>query len=452
LIADSTYLIIEKLNFHGGVSGAINIAGMYTHHVAIRYSSIKNREFVSNTSGIGMQTDFGGAMHDFVVYKNKFEALGDWTAIDPSGQTDFHGINPNLWDRDSTTSLYNIWILENTCLNLMGDCIHTNAGNWPNSWDYLHHVYIGKNVCGPGRQVGIGTKQASDVIVSQNITYGDRVNGTGFGGITSTHPKKNYWVIFNRIYGSNYGFRQADTNDPSHAGDPIEGEQIYLVGNIIYDIRPEIDDYEPGDDWEGGVGIALWHGRLNRYIVDNTIYDTYTALTANYAGGVEMSGNIIAEIDNNQYQYLTEVLHPARHELTAFDYNLYYDADNIRFRGYYPGVFEFSYSLEEWKTAVATRTFTDKMLETEGHCYYCKVGDPMFLDPENGDFRLKAGSPAIGANQKHPVYDRFKELYGLDIYVDFNGNPRPETNSTMGALEYAPPPPPPPGLPPLLVW
>ncbi|MCA9428078.1 MAG: hypothetical protein KC994_23570, partial [Candidatus Omnitrophica bacterium] len=50
--------------------------------------------------------------------------------------------------------------------------------------------------------------------------------------------------------------------------------------------------------------------------------------------------------------------------------------------------------------------------------------DPLFVDPENGDFHLQAASPCIDA--------------GTDtgLTTDFDGNPRPIGRFDMGAFEF----------------
>lgn len=78
--------------------------------------------------------------------------------------------------------------------------------------------------------------------------------------------------------------------------------------------------------------------------------------------------------------------------------------------------------------------------DPQGNVY----GDPQFVDPANGDFRLKPGSPAIGAGI--PI---------ADITTDADGKPRSSTRPTIGAYEFAdisvPPPPPPPDPLPLVL-
>jgi hypothetical protein len=83
--------------------------------------------------------------------------------------------------------------------------------------------------------------------------------------------------------------------------------------------------------------------------------------------------------------------------------------------------------------------------------------DPLFVDPDNGDYRLSPGSPCIDAGDNMAVPPDELDLdddgdTGEPIPYDLDGNPRfiddPDTEDTgygeppvvdMGAYEYQPP-------------
>jgi hypothetical protein len=60
--------------------------------------------------------------------------------------------------------------------------------------------------------------------------------------------------------------------------------------------------------------------------------------------------------------------------------------------------------------------------------------DPLWIDPENGDYRLQAGSPCIDAGTR------------VEVLTDLDGNPRPvdvagrghagDTSYDMGCFEF----------------
>jgi hypothetical protein len=426
-IKDSKYLFVENLDFNGGVGGAIGISGA-SNHVVVRNTRLINRKQPNGGSaGIVMIPDTGDLMENIVIFNNHFETLGDYTVTE---DLDFHGVLPSMWGRDSTTELRKVYVLENYCTLLSGDCVQVNAGNWQESYNYLHHVYIGKNVSYKNRQTGFWVKQASDVIISQNKSSGSygSPGSNGGGAIGYQYAKHRLWIIFNELYDSVFGIRQSDTSTPTSEG----YANIYIIGNLIYDIHPrDLSDYNPKDIWDQGAAIALWHGNSTRYIIDNTIHDVHDGVNAIYAGGVEMYGNIISQKDDSTYNRFFEIAHPARQDLVNMDYNLFLDDVGEYYHAW-------------WDDMGLASTLNE--VKSYGHCLNCKsiVGEDgagQFINPatdsSNRDFRLKSTAAAVTGNVKHPVYDRFKELYGIDIYVDFNGVPRNSASPAIGAFEYA---------------
>ncbi|MDH5179695.1 MAG: right-handed parallel beta-helix repeat-containing protein [Gammaproteobacteria bacterium] len=407
-IVNSRYVILEHLDFNGGIGGAMAISGNTGQHIAIRHSAIRNRFYVNHTSGISIQPLRGGNISDVVIYKNRFSELGNWkTAKDE----DFHGVTPNLWARDATTSLSRVWILENEFSHLSGNGVQVIAGNWKNSYKYLHHIYIGKNIGYNNRQTAFWSKQASDVIISQNISYGGRRHGTQPGdGIGFQYGPDNIWIIFNKIYDCNYGIRQSSTN-------PTNDHKAYIVGNLIYNIHPEPGfTYTPAHPYRPGVAIALWHGNMTRYVVDNTIHDVHGGINSVLAGPVHVSGNIISAIDNRDYHMSMYNSAP----MTKVDHMLFTESRGAaRFR---------------WR---GIDKIGLQMLQTQaGVCSHCMVDDPGFIDPANGNFGLSAGSKARNAGVESTVYDEFYKRYGIDIRRDYNGLKRPQGKRfTLGAVE-----------------
>jgi hypothetical protein len=418
LLQDSSYLFIENLDFNGGVQGAIFLSGSDTHHISIRNNEVRNRTWQGNSAAIATRPDISGSIHDIVIYNNQLHDLGDYTL---KVDQDFQGFNPTLWDRDATTSQYDIWFLNNTCYRISGDCVQVNAGNWSGSEDYLHHIYIGKNTAYQNRQGGYWVKQARDVIISQNLAY--NMNGGGSGnaghGIGGQYPKNNIWYIFNEVRDSVFGFRQSDTSEPT--GD------IYIIGNLFHNIRPEpSSDYDPNNAWSQGTAIALWHGNSKRYIIDNTIHNTYDGINAIYSGEIEISGNIISQIDNATDNHFFSLEHPARNNLVEMDYNLFVDDGEESY---------FSW----WNNSGFSQSLDEIQMVSGGQCTHCQAiaqsdSSEVFSNVNSG-YILKQNSPAAGKNIKHPVYDLFMQMYGKDIYVDFNGRPRPGTEPSIGAFE-----------------
>ncbi|MDH5324900.1 MAG: hypothetical protein OEZ68_17875 [Gammaproteobacteria bacterium] len=416
-VEDATYLFMEHLDFNGGDGGAIAIIGMNSHHVTIRDSYIQNRRYVSHTSGIGITPNTGGTIHDVFIYNNVFRELGVWqNALDE----DFHGIAPNVAGRNASTEEFNVWILNNTFYHISGNGVQVVAGNWPNSYQYLHHIYIGKNLAYENRQAGFWSKQSSDVIMSQNMSHSHRQYGGGMGdGIGYQYGPNNLWIIFNNLSDSNFGIRQSDTSPG------FEQNRAYIVGNLIHNIHPEPGyAYDPNIFWRPGVGISLWGGVMQRFIADNTIYNTRGGISLVFDGPATISGNIISGIDDSDY-FVSAFL-GGRSGAAQLDNLLFYNPSGIaRFRWdsnkYYDNI--------------------DSFIADTGQCVNeCLNADPLFQDPDATppNLRLSQGSPAQDPTSSRAidVYEIFQSLYGIDIRKDFTGQARPSGVSIdYGAYE-----------------
>ncbi len=418
-IVDASYLFVDGLNFDGGTNGAISIIGN-SHHIAIRNSRVTNRLQPNGAgAGIGVTPGIGKLVENIVLYGNYLHTLGDWTV---DRDLDFHGFGIDMWGRDSTAELRNVWILNNYCKHLSGDCVQVNAGNWTDSQKYLHHVYIGHNESEQNRQSGFWIKQASDVIISQNKSHGSAGNGSANAGSAAgmQYPKDNVWFIFNELYDSVYGIRQSDT---STAGD------IYIIGNLIYNIRPKSPNYDPSNAWAEGTAIALWHGNSNRYIIDNTIHGVNDGVNAIYDGYVELQGNIISQIGKNSGNHFFTFSHPARSNNVVMDRNLFINDT----QSYYA-----------WWDNVGRISSLDHVKDLSKQCTNCTYlkGDSSNLfvntsvDPDRKNYNIRSDAPNIGTNRKHAAYDIFQQRYGINIFVDFYGNPRSQQGA-LGAIENA---------------
>lgn len=408
--AKSVYFYLEYLDFNGGNNGCITISGPDSHNILIRNSKFRNRTWTSSTSGVAISPPANGTIKDVVIYNNEFSELGDWQEL---SDQDFHGINPNTYGKSPPTALFNVWMLNNSFYHLSGNGVQVN-GNSEAMIDNLHHVYIGKNTGHACRQAILWSKQASHVIMSQNIAYDNRVHGSQPGnGIGYQYNPDNLWIIFNEIFDSSNGIRQSDTSiaDLTH--------NTYIIGNKIYNIHPGIGEaYDPVHSYRPGQAIALWQGGENRYIIDNTIYDVHGGIMITQNGPVQASGNIISSIHDEDFHIYN--LNARTPGVVTFNNDLFFDSGGT-FRAQWSSLYT---SLSSFQSATST-------------CTNCIVADPEFVDAGNNNFHVAEGSPAIGQNSRHIVYDTFETLYGLSIAYDFNGNRRPETGLwTLGAYEY----------------
>ena len=426
-VVGAQYVILENLDFNGGSNGCIGIGGVSgAHHIGIRYCNFRNRAYLSHCSAIGMTPNYGHIISDIVIYRNNFSDLGDWQA---ETDQDFHGINPNLWGRDSTTSEYNIWVLDNYFYHVGGNGVQVNAGNWANSYLYLHHIYIGRNTSHSGRQAAFGSKQGSDIIMSQNKVYNNRIHGgQGGDGFAYQYGPHYLWIIFNEIWDCNFGVRQSDT------GAEYAGHLSYVIGNVVYD---SAQDDPPTYHWGSPTGwaVSFWSGSSTRYVLNNTFYDVHDGVEAVLNGPVTTANNITSTLKSGypngepyrHYNYM----HPARYGVASMDYELLYQPGrDIKGQWWDWGVFN---------TLAAFRTAT-------GQCQHAVQADPQFLSVDSSDPRyldLAPTSPAIDAADStliESVCDTFQSRYGVSIRYDFKGRPRPRGRGwDIGALEHPSP-------------
>jgi len=442
VVDSSTYVFVQNLDFNGGSRGAIFVTGV-GNHISIRNVDIRNRTHVNlpSTDAISIVPSIGGTMSDVVVYRCTFSNLGDWQRIK---DLDFVGISPNTWGRDVNTWLSNVWLLENSFNKVSSGGVIVNGGNWANSHNHLHHVYIGRNEGSQLREALVFVKQASDVIISENTAYnqhiaGNRVQPTD--GFAFQYNPNNLWIIFNHVYDADTGIRQSDTSLP----DDNHVHNVYLVGNLIHDIHND-PSIPPTDNRASGKAIDLAAGGMTRHVVDNTIYDVRWGIVAQGVSPIDMYGNIIARTyvkagsSNRLAAGFAKIHDPAREGIATMDYNLFYNPDNsfeldwnwIDYDGLTTGLYPFATSTQF----------------PSGQCAHCLYGDPGFVQPILGadslvlphDFRLISTSIAASANNDLSIvptpddpYETFKNLYGIDILQDIQGRVRPQNGRALGA-------------------
>jgi hypothetical protein len=215
----------------------------------------------------------------------------------------------------------------------------------------------------------------------------------------------------------------------SYYGHPAEN--VYLIGNVIHDIRHSTTDvtglypvpYVVTDPWSNGKTIRAWSQSATKYIIGNTIYNAdggiYSPQTSN---GFIITNNIFANIGDGsgipRDVFINNVSTANASELYN---NLFSTSARITwatstvynvsgFQAAFPGVADGSFE-----------------------------ADPKFFDPANNDFRLQADSPAIDKGIETTVFQTFYNLYGIDIKKDFDANLRPQgAGWDIGAYEYTP--------------
>src|SRR3989344_233998 len=218
LEGDSTYTIIENLNFEGSRFRF----GEKAHHVAIRHSEIKNAFDIGGGSALGNGArDTDDRAHDLVIYNMSIHNIGPAkTNLDADTLCVLAGLS------------YNFWLVDSEMSYCAGDGFQTTTSNL--GLTRTHHLYIGRNKFHHNRQTGIYAKYGKDIVISQNEVYGHKrstsATGEGIGPGGAGYQAERVWVLFNKIYDNDQGIRMNTL-----------GNATYMIGNVIYDIHHSVD-------------------------------------------------------------------------------------------------------------------------------------------------------------------------------------------------------------------
>jgi hypothetical protein len=278
----------------------------------------------------------------------------------------------------------------------------------------LNHIYVGRNLSWQNKQTGMWTKFATDVVFSQNTIHSHRPSDSSSGaGCGWQYGPERVWFLYNRIYDCEMGIGSASSNGPGGAG---TGMDIYLIGNLIYDIHRT----EPGGGgpWKYGAAMSLTDETARKHVVNNTIYDADAGLLyARGEGPVFVTNNIFSNVKE-------ESVWVERDEAAAaskLDYTLFDPAAQIIW-GSTP-----TYDLNGFRA--------DFPAQGTG----CLEAQARFVNAAADDLHLAATSPALDAGTIDAVYGAFQDLYGLDISIDFDGVSRPQGSAfDLGAFERSP--------------
>jgi len=390
-----SYVIMDGVNAewdNSSGNGKLLISGS---HIAV-----KNGYFRGDTNkGVGSVSISNG--DNILFYNNTVRIAGNWQATEDQ---DTHALG-------ISTNISYLWVLDNSFSRSSGDGIQINAGNSSNQPN-THHIYIGRNVAFENKQNGFWTKQATDVIFSENIAYDHIPSGSSPGvGLGQQYGPENVWYLFNEIH-DNYG----GITIASRSGGT--GENLYIIGNKIYNNNRN-PNFDPENSW-ANAGITI-SGGVNVSILNNVLSGNSGGInTPNGTGEFLIYNNII---DSPTVQGANSIFfyEDSLANSSYIDNNIFNRDATIR-----------------WG-----RTFQDDLSSFQAsfnQCMNCSEADPEYVDPANNDFSLQATSPAIDAgttNLPKDAYQIFEDLYGIDIRKDAAGLARPQGNGwDIGAYEY----------------
>ncbi|MCP4322516.1 MAG: DUF5123 domain-containing protein [Psychromonas sp.] len=378
------YMIIENLSFDQvGVQVPYDQNGVTAH---AKYISIRNNEFAgSGKVGWGSVIQITTRNNDdlvenIVLYNNEIHHFGKH---DHSDENDHHAVGVGKNARY-------IWMLNNHTHHNGGDSIQVRFySSIPDLTP--QYIYIGGNDMHDDAENAVDLKGCLDVIVSENKMH----NYDGFAGVDNSGtpfvahydtPSSNYskrvWVIANEVYDS-LGGAFAVTSGP---------DEIYFVANKIYNIKNSAATAKAFISWSS----------KNQYIVNNTVVNSDSGV--NYFSG---NGDVRVTIENNIFSDLIT--------------DSYINLSN---------------------TAYATSSIVDNNLfyhpsltpSVSGNDINTIYSSPLFNDLNSNDFTLNESSPALGSAKESTIYQKFFDLYGVNISVDANGDIRPpESSGNIGA-------------------
>jgi hypothetical protein len=381
-VSKTRYLIVEGISFYSGGVSSGSEGGNNTSHVAVR-----NCDFRGDTNGGGFFiSGHNPNFSEYVVfYNNLVHDNGIWDPKVAEGDRDIGELGVG-------TSARYVWLIYNEVYHVesTGIIIAPYPQNVLNTApECPHHVYIAKNIVHHNKQDGIFMKTAHDVIISQNISYGHRPSSSSSGsGFGFQYDPKRLWFLFNRSYDNNKGF---GTGSPWHGNE--YREDIHFIGNLVYDCI------------DSGIQVNGLNMAEPAGIFLNTIYNCPEAIdNSYYSSKVNILNNVIAKYTKaiNFTSANTTFL------LSNMDYNLLDGSGTIQWSG------------DNYNSLAA-------LMAGERVGYNCIEADPLFKDPDKGDFHLQPTSPIMNmsiSETVQTVFDRFEQLYGIDLAKDIDGEQR----------------------------
>lgn len=396
---EGSYFVLEHLEFalEEPTKGALLVRA--ADHGVLRHSDVHG-----NLEGGGVVVIGSDRVPSayIVIYDTTIHDNGDRMA---RFDQDIHGIVVG-------SRVDHLWVVDNELYRNSGDGIQINAGRAQQAT--THHVYVGRNVAHENKQTGFWTKQAVDVIFSENLSYSHRRSNSSSGqGMGFQYAPERVWFLYNHIHDCEYGIAAGSDNGQGF------GRDVYLIGNVIHDIHHR-EGYNPETSWSNA-GIML-PGGTNRYVVNNTIHDVDGGIHVPGPGSVSIVNNVVSGITEAMGSHIF-IESGSTASRSTLRYNLLEGAVRIKWAGtgsaYSLSGFQAAFPGQGQNTVNASALF---------------VGGPA-----SEDFQLQAGSPAVDTGTPDLVYAVFRGLYGIEIAEDLARTPRPQGSAwDLGAYERKP--------------
>jgi hypothetical protein len=396
-----TYLVIENIEF-GPMPDLSSTGGMAillpSSHIVVRNNELHGTPTDGGVGLLNWEVPYGtpytgpGVIDYVVIYNNSIHDNGD---VNATYDQDVHGIS--IGDHVNHS-----WVVDNQLYRNSGDGIQINAGDGQRAT--THHIYVGRNVSHNNKQDGFWVKDSTDVILSQNESYGHRPGNSSQGNCMGAQYAPDWvWFIYNHVHDCEWGIEQASDHFDQYS-------RTYVIGNVIHNIHNTVSGTDPASAW--GPSAVMFAGGTERHVINNTIYDVDSGVNVAAANGsLEVVNNIIANVTQTRASHML-VGFSAVGASTALRNDLFFGDPRLNWGG--GQTRPTAAQLASWKSLSS---------------------DPQFINPAGGDFHLNSSSPALGAGEVNAAYAVFQQRYGISIATDIVGTPRPATGYALGAYE-----------------
>lgn len=398
-----SFLVFENFNVNGqrGIGVYPGVNGDDIDHVLIRNCVGVGTESVDDSDGIGIgrsssdDTIPDSTVSYIVVYNCTISNYGDQTLTDQCGV--YNGYHTDY-----------VWVLGCTIHDVGADCV---AGSHYSNYttQKTEHYFIGGNTLGPSGENGVDLKGVHYLVISENEIVGPFVREQGWGivlhyGADGAFYCREGAVIFNRIHHCSTGIA---------TGGSAGCDNLNIVANFIYDIHAA---YGASPDTYNGYVIQIGGSNGDLRVSDNSFYDCDNGVFVvqlDPGDTLTLRGNIFDGVPG--YALVTTNGEESR---VALDYDVYSAS---------PTFF--------WQNASRSLPY----IQAAGQEAHAAVGDPLFANPNAGDFQLTLGSAAIAATNEgsNSAYDWFFDTFGSSILFDADGVARPASGAwDAGALQF----------------
>ena len=388
-VTTGKYLIFDNLNFSAENFPGLNLVDKGNHHM-YRDCSFRNTYSARNGAGIAA----GGSY--LVFYRIAVYEQGNWQYRGPD--IDRHGVKVYAGSDQ--------WFVDSSFFHCQGDGIQ--IGNANNPPDTIKRIYIGRNVAYENLQSGFWTKNATDVIFSQNTAY-NIFGGSGGGlgvGMGGQYDPVNVWFLHNQIYHAPSGIYIAGANKGG-------GGPWYVIGNLIFDIEArDCNAY----NW-AAIGYRNEGGF---FVLFNTIHDVNMFVATIPGRNLTIRNNIFSTPKTTACPNINTQTYP------VMDYNAY-SSNHFTF-GFCGG--------PSCKGPFQYKTVADFSVgeSKETHRVLGALG--MASPPANFELTLNSACRDKANPAEESVFATYRSNYGIDIAKDFVGKKRPVNSRwDIGAFE-----------------